>query len=109
VRNRLGPIRLKTVSGSGVASALEVLRRELDRIGAMEGGEAKTAAIRDLAEALQELYGDATAIRRAEVLRIQDAEKLTLAQLAGRTGISKARADQIIKAEGRRQKEAGSV
>ena len=95
------------MSGNGVASALNVLRRELARIGAMEGGEARTAAIRDLAEELQELYGIATAIRRAEVLRIQDAEKLTLAQLAGRVGISKARADQIIKAE--RQKEARDV
>jgi hypothetical protein len=106
VRNRLGAIRLEIVGGNRQASALAVLRQILDDIAAMEPSPAKTAAIRELAEALQELYGTATAIRKAEVLRIQEAEKLTLAQLAGRVGISKARADQIVKAEERRQKEA---
>jgi len=89
---------------SAVPAALAVLRQALDDITAMDPSPAKTAAIRDLAEALQELYGTATAIRKAEVLRIQEAEKLTLAQLAGRVGISKARADQILKAA--RQEEA---
>ncbi len=90
------------MSGNGQAGALAILRHVLDDIAAMEPSPVKTAAIRELAEELQELYGIATAIRKAEVLRIQDAEKLTLAQLADRVGISKARADQILKA---RQKE----
>lgn len=83
---------------SAVPGALAILRHVLDDIAAMEPSPAKTVAIRELAEELQELYGIATAIRKAEVLRIQDAEKLTLAQLADRVGISKARADQILKA-----------
>lgn len=86
-----------------VADSLAVLRRALSRIAAMSDSPAKTAAIRELAEALQELYGTAAAIRRAEMLRIQEAEKLSLAKLADRVGISKARADQIIRAA--RQKE----
>src|SRR6266480_252894 len=95
---------------SATSAAFEVLRQALDDIAVMEPSPAKTAAIRELAEALQELYGIATAIRKAEVLRIQEAEKLTLAQLADRVGISKARADQIIKAEERRQEqEAGNA
>ncbi len=98
------------MGGDGQASttsaALATLRHALDRIAAMEPSPAKTVAIRELAEALQELYGTAAAIRKAEVLRIQDAEKLTLAQLADRVGISKARADQILKA---RQKEASDA
>jgi predicted DNA-binding protein (UPF0251 family) len=90
---------------SAVPGALAILRRTLDDIAAMEPSPAKTVAIRELAEELQELYGTATAIRKAEVLRIQEAEKLTLAQLAGRVGISKARADQILKAQERRQEQ----
>jgi len=97
------------MGGNGQASAataaLGVLRQALDDITAMDPSPDKTTAIRDLAEELQKLYGIATAIRKAEVLRIQEAEKLTLAQLADRVGISKARADQIIKAEGRRQEQ----
>ena len=92
------------VQASAAAAALAVLRQALDDIAAMEPSPAKTAAIRELAEMLQELYGTAAAIRKAEVLRIQEAEKLSLAQLAGRVGISKARADQILKAA--RQEEA---
>lgn len=92
---------------SATSSALAVLRRTLDDIAAMEPGPAKTVAIRSLAEELQELYGIATAIRKAEVLRIQEAEKLTLAQLADRVGISKARADQII--NGKRPKRKGTT
>jgi len=65
----------------------------------MDGSPAKTEAIRELAEQIQELYGVASEIRKAEMLRIQDAEKLSLAKLAERVGISKARADQILKAE----------
>lgn len=72
----------------------------------MDGSPAKTEAIRELAEEIQELNGIAAAIRKAEVLRIHDAEKLSLAKLADRVGISKARADQIMKAE---RKKGGGV
>lgn len=81
-----------------VGEAFGVIRQALDDIEAMEGSEAKTAAIRDLAERIQELYSRATGIRTAELLRINDSEKLSRAKLAERVGLSKARADQLIKA-----------
>jgi hypothetical protein len=87
-------------------SALAVLRKALDSIDAMDGSAEKTRAIRELAEAIQELYNRAAEIRKSEMFRIQEREQLSLAKLADRVGISKARADQLIKADERnRQKE----
>lgn len=88
------------------ASALAVLRKELDGIEAMEGSEAKTQAIRELAGAIQELFNQAAEIRKGEMFRIRDAEQLSLAKLADRVGISKARADQNIKAREKENRNA---
>jgi predicted DNA-binding protein (UPF0251 family) len=82
---------------TGAASELAALSRALDRIEAMPGSPAKTAAIREAAEELAALSARAAEIRRAEVLRIRDEEQLALAPLADRLGISKARAGQIVK------------
>jgi hypothetical protein len=91
-----------------VSAALDVLSRKLSRIDAMPGGDAKTAAIRELAEEIQKLYNRAAGIRKSEMFRIRKQEELSLGKLAGRVGISKARADQLIRAaERERQKEAG--
>ena len=90
--------------GSEVADALAVLSAELDRIDAMPGGQAKTEAIREVAEQIRHLWDRAAGIRKGEMFRIRDEEQLSLAKLADRVGISKARADQMIRAE--RQKEA---
>jgi len=88
------------------ASALAVLRKLLDRIDAMDGSDARTTAIRELAEAIQELYNRAAEIRKNEMFRIREREQLSLAKLADKVGISKARADQLIKA---REKEDGNA
>lgn len=90
---------------SGAAEELAALSRALDRIAAMPGSRAKSAAIRQLAEELDELTARTAEIRRAEVLRIRAEEELTLAPLAERVGMSKARAGQIVKAEERRQEQ----
>ena len=82
---------------SGAAAELAALSRALDRIEAMPGSPAKTAAIRAAAEGLDKLGGRAAEMRKAEVLRIRDEEQLALAPLAERVGISKARAGQIVK------------
>lgn len=82
---------------SGAAAELAALSRALDRIAAMPGSPAKTAAIREAAEELAALAARAAGMRRAEVLRIRDEEQLALAPLAERLGISKARAGQIVK------------
>lgn len=89
---------------SEVATALATLSAELDRIEAMPGGHAKTDAIRQLADQIRHLWDRAAGIRKGEMFRIRDEEQLSLAKLADRVGISKARADQMIRAE--RQKEA---
>lgn len=93
---------------SEIAAALAALSLELDRINAMEGGEEKTAAIRGLAEQINKLWNRAAEIRKGEMFRIRDEERLSLAKLASRVGISKARADQLIKAA-ERQKEDGDA
>ena len=86
-----------------IEAAIAVLSRRLDAIEAMPGGDAKTSAIRDLAEEIGRLWNRAAEIRKGEMFRIRDAEELSLARLADRVGISKARAGQLSKA---RQKEA---
>ena len=91
-----------------VADAIATLSRELDRIDAMTGGEGKTAAIRDVTEEIRLLFNRAAEIRKGEMFRIRDEEQLSLAKLAGRVGISKARADQMIKAA-RQKEEADDV
>ena len=94
---------------SGAAAELAALTRALDRIEAMPGSRAKTAAIRQVAEELDKLGVRVAEMRKAEVLRIRDEEQLTLAPLAELVGMSKARAGQIVKEEERRQEqEAGN-
>ena len=92
-----------------VSAALGVLRQALDSVAAMEGSQAKTDAIRGLADPLQELYNLATRVRAAELLRIHDTERLSLAKLADRVGISKARADQIIRAAERSREQVSKA
>jgi len=88
---------------SGAAAELAALSRALDRIEAMPGSRAKTAAIREVAIGLDKLDARAAKMREAEVLRIRVEEELALAPLAERVGMSKARAGQIVKEEERRQ------
>lgn len=82
---------------SGATAELAALSRALDRIDAMPGSPAKTAAIREAAVELIKLEARASKMREGEVLRIRDEEQLALAPLADRLGISKARAGQIVK------------
>lgn len=79
----------------------------LDAIRHLTDSQWKLEAAGKLAEALRARSDEAARIRHAEAVRIYEAESLSLAQLANRVGISKARADQIIKAEERRKEEAG--
>ena len=94
---------------SAIAVMSAVLSQALDRVEAMPGSPAKTAAIRRLAEVIGKFDIRVTEMRRAEVLRIRDEEQLALAPLADRVGMSKARAGQIVKAEEQRQKEASDA
>ena len=88
------------MSQDSADAELAAVSRALDRIDAMPGSPAKTAAIRQAAVELDALSDRAAEMRRAEVLRIRDEEQLALAPLAERLGISKARAGQIVKEAG---------
>lgn len=84
---------------NGTAAAFATLRKALDDATDMPSSPAKTAAIRYLAEELQDLYGTVAALRKTELLRIHEAdEKLSLAQLGVLVGLTKGRVDQILKA-----------
>jgi hypothetical protein len=91
---------------TGATDELAALSRALDRIDAMPGSPAKTAAIREAALGLEKLEGRASKMREAEVLRLRYEKLLALAPLADQVGMSKARAGQIVKAEERRQEGA---
>lgn len=84
---------------NGAVAAFATLRQALDDAADMPPSPEKTAAIRYLAEELQDTYGTATALRKAEVLRLhEDDPKLSYAEIGTRTGVTKARVDQILKA-----------
>lgn len=90
---------------TSAAAELAALSRALDRIEAMPASRAKTAAIREVAVGLDQLDARAAKMREAEVLRIRVEEELALAPLAELTGMSKARAGQIVQEEKRRQEQ----
>lgn len=68
-----------------------------DLVMSSSGQEALTLA-GECAEALREMSDDITKIRNQFAAELWESEKLSLAVLAGRIGVSKTRADQIIRA-----------
>ena len=88
-----------------VDAALVAADAALADIRHMGSAQEKLEAAGLLVDGLRSRSDEAARIRHAEALRIYEEESLSLAQLAGRVGISKARADQIVKAERERQKE----
>ena len=93
---------------NGTTAAFATLRQALDDAADMPSSPAKSAAIRYLAEELQDVYGTATALRKAEVLRLHEGDpKLTFAQIGTAVGVTKGRVDQILKAAQRETAEAG--
>lgn len=84
---------------NGTVAAFATLRKALNDATDMPPSQAKTVAIRYLAEELQDLYGTAAALRRAELLYLRKADpKLSLSQLGALVGLTKGRVDQILKA-----------
>lgn len=93
---------------NGTAAAFATLRQALDDAADMPQSAAKTAAIRYLAEEVQDAYGTAAALRKAQLLYLHEADpKLSFAELGARVGLTKARAAQILKAAEREAAEAG--
>jgi hypothetical protein len=81
-----------------IDAAVEAGHTALTAINAMPDSKARTEAAGKLAACLRSIYQDAARIRRDEAVRIYETENLSLAQLADRVGISKTRADQIVRA-----------
>jgi 8-oxo-dGTP diphosphatase len=69
----------------------------LDDVRAMPGSDAKSDNASHLMREMREVSDGASAVLRAEMLRVFDAEKLSVGRLAKRYGISKTRAYQIVK------------
>lgn len=89
-----------TAAVAAADAALEAIRR-------LASSQDKLEAAGRLVEALRSRSDEAARIRHAEAVRIYEAESLSLAQLASRVGISKARADQITRTA--RRKEDGDA
>lgn len=85
-------------AGEEISAALAAARSAIDAVRALYGPDARAQAAGRLAEGLREASEEAARIRHDEALVIWETEKLSLAQLSRRLGISKARADQIIRA-----------
>jgi predicted DNA-binding protein (UPF0251 family) len=97
----LAPRTLKTVDDAvraKIDAAVEAGHTALTAINSMPDSKARIEAAGKLVDCLRSVYEDAARIRRAEVVRIYETEDLSLAQLADRVGISKARVDQIVRA-----------
>jgi 8-oxo-dGTP pyrophosphatase MutT (NUDIX family) len=81
-----------------VTAALAAVDAALDVLRSRDDDQAKFKAFGDFAEGLRARSEGASAERREVVTRIRDKEKLTLAPLAGRVGISKTRLHQLVNA-----------
>jgi hypothetical protein len=100
----MGAVTIWRVADEEAEAALAVLRAWLDAIKAMPSNREQETAIRDLHNHLRELFDEATEIRTAVMFRIYDEEKLSLAPLADRVGMSKQGAQQKIKQRERDRK-----
>ena len=93
------------MAGEEIAAAFAAADAALAAIERVVDAQEKLEAAGGLRDGLRERSDRAARIQHGEALRIYKEESLSLAKLADRVGISKARADQLVKAEERRQKE----
>ena len=91
------------VAGEEVDAAIAAADAALAAIRRATDPQAKLEAAGKLVDGLRARSDEAARIRHAEAARIYEEESLSLAQLANRVGISKARADQVIRAERNRK------
>ena len=77
---------------------MDAVRVAVDAIRAIGLSQEKVQAAGQFSRDLREASDEVSDIRDGEVVRIYEAEKLSLAPLAKRVGISKTRAHQIVKA-----------
>lgn len=83
-------------------SAIKAVWAAIRAVRARPGSQDKADALGRLGRGLREASNAAYASHHAEIIRIHDAEGLSLGKVAQRFGISKTRAQQIIGPAGRR-------
>jgi len=94
------------VAGDGVddaiSAALDAAQVAADAVRGITDDQEHITRAKPLADGLRVIYEDVARQRLDRAVRIHDRESLSLAQLADRVSISKARADQIVRAARRR-------
>jgi 8-oxo-dGTP diphosphatase len=83
-------------AGERVDDAVDSAQAALAAVRAMPGSQERADAASRLARELRTISVEATAILREEAWRIHDEEKLALAPLAKRLGISRTRAHEFL-------------
>jgi len=96
---------MRNPAGEEIDATIAAADIALSAIRLIGNSQQKLEAAGRLAEALRLRSDEAAKIRHAEALEIYKTESLSLAQLADRVGISKARADQIVNPDRKRKKE----
>jgi hypothetical protein len=93
-------------AAAGALDALTTAYREaVATINAIPNPQRAFEYATQLANALRDTYQEASELRTHAAARIWEAEELSLAALAERIGVSKARADQLIRAARATKKE----
>lgn len=77
--------------------AIDAAQGALAALRAMPGSQERVDAASRLARELRTISGEATSVLREEAWRIQDEEKLTLAPLSKRLGVSRTRASEFLR------------
>lgn len=76
--------------------AVDAAQAALNLVRAMPGSQARTDAASKLARELRTISAEATNVLREEAWRIHDEEKLSLAPLSKRLGVSRSRAHEFL-------------
>jgi len=84
-------------AGEKVDDAVDTAQAALAAVRAMPGSQERVDAASRMARDLRTISVEATAILREEAWRIKDEEKLSLAPLAKRLGVSRTRAHEFLR------------
>ncbi|HEY3958624.1 MAG TPA: hypothetical protein VGM53_35115 [Streptosporangiaceae bacterium] len=97
------------VPGDSVGTVARELERAMEYIRGLDDADDRWREASRLGELLKRVLEDAGSLRAAMALRIHQDEGLSLGQLGRRLGISKARADQLVRQARKQDHRAGLV
>jgi 3-methyladenine DNA glycosylase/8-oxoguanine DNA glycosylase len=90
--------RAEQAAGEALDGLTRAYKEAAAAIEAIPDPQRAFAYATQLANLVRDLFPEASELRSRTVARIWEAEELSLAALAQRIGVSKARADQLIRA-----------